>query len=199
MYVKVHGPITHEAGNMAEWSTATNAVASTTGAITGTYSGRAGSGVAAAVTMSKDPIAAEIGGRCSRVYIKAKWRPRQTPVGGQVNVLGLIGNGGNALVLTRSDGTGTLSFHGATYAGIVNGTVYDIEMMGLYDGRGYLLYGEVWIDGVKQMSTPVGTTVVVTTPNPCKRADGPSNGGAGKITQDDCIDGVEVYVSDPWS
>lgn len=199
MYLKMHGPITHEAGNMAEWSTATNAVASTTGAITGTYSGRAGSGAAAAVTMTKNPFdTAQIGGRCSRVYVTANWRPRQTPVGGTVLVLALSGDSGNAMIVNRNT-SGVLYIAGdATgWSGVSNGTVYALELVGTYDGTGRLEKAELYVDGTLRSSVVgIATTAAA---KPCYRLDGPSNTGAGKITQDDCIDDVNVYVSDPWS
>jgi len=193
----VVGPITHEAGNMGEWSGSSGVTASTTGAITGTYSARGGAG-AAADGYAQKTYGEKLGGRCTLTILKCNYRPRSTPSGSDPRILvhDIIGVGPRYL-LQRDDADGKLYLNSTANkwsTAPTNGTAYALEMWCFDDGAGGRGYSLLYVDGVLQITALVNDSVIP----PADQAEALRVTG-GKTTWDEVVDDVEVITVDSWN
>lgn len=192
----VFGPNTMEAGNMTEWSNATGVTASTTGAITGTYSARGGAGAAADGNADENFFSADEGGRCDRLLLKCNYRPRSTPSGGDPVILSYGVSGTIAFPLYRDDADGKLYVVNTSNkwsTAPTNGTAYALEMELTFDGRGSPSMIRVWVDGTLVITYIEPTTTVIQIEQcRCLFVSG------GKTTWDEVIDDVQLWHIDSW-
>lgn len=193
----VWGPNTMEAGNMTEWSNAVGVSASTTGAITGTYSARGGNGSSATDGNADENFTSDDeGGRCDRLLLKCNYRPRATPSGGDPIILSYGISGTITFALYRDDADGKLYINNTSNkwsTAPTNGTVYALELELTFDGRGSPAMVRLWVDGTLVITYIESSTSVYQIEQcRCMFVTG------GKTIWDEVIDDVELFHIDSW-